>query len=372
MHTVHVKLPGHTYQVMIEPGLLARLGEIVHAVAPHERPLLAVDERIAATHGEMARQSLVDAGCTVAVHALVASESEKTLPAVHALYDAMLAARLERRSPVVAVGGGVIGDTAGFAAATFLRGVPLVQVPTTLLAMIDAAIGGKTGVNHRLPSGELGKNLVGAFWQPRAVLVDPDVLHTLEDRDLHCGLAECVKHGLLADVDLLTFLAENVEAIGSREADVLVELIRRAAKVKVAIVQQDEREAGVRALLNLGHTFAHAVEPIAALDLRHGEAVALGLCAAARCSVLTDRMTSEEAQQVVDLLAMLCLPTCLPVPMGTDALIEAMGYDKKVADGRLRLVLPTGIGGASIVSDVPRDVIEQAWLAIGAEPGTGS
>jgi 3-dehydroquinate synthase len=287
------------------------------------------------------------------------------------MYTAMLAFRLERQGPVVALGGGIVGDVAGFAAATWLRGVPLVQVPTTLLAMVDAAIGGKTGVNHPLPPDpagrrELGKNLIGAFWQPRAVVVDPLVLRTLPERDFRCGLAECIKHGLLADAGLLSFIEARLQGIIELDTETLTELIARGAQIKVAIVQEDEREAGRRALLNLGHTFAHVIEPIEALDLRHGEAVAIGICVAARCARETGRLARDDEKRISDLLGRAGLPTRLPRPIDAQRLIDGMGYDKKVARGRLRLVLPIAPGRAEIVDDVPEEAIICAWHAVGA------
>jgi 3-dehydroquinate synthase len=375
MHTIDVVLPTQSHQIRIEPGLLAHLGETAREVAPHERALLAVDGNVIEPHGRLARESLEAAGYRVLVHELVADEKKKTLQTVQDMYAAMLAVRLERGSPVIALGGGVVGDVAGFAAATYLRGVPLLQAPTTLLAMVDASIGGKTGVNHPLPSegahaSELGKNLVGAFWQPRAVVIDPLVLRTLQPRDFRCGLAECIKHGVLADAGLFAFIESNIKRICEVDVDVLTELIARSARVKVAIVQEDEREAGRRALLNLGHTFAHAIEPIEALDLRHGEAVAIGLCAAARCAGETGRLDSEVEQRIARLLEQAGLPTRLPRPVEVEPLIDTMGYDKKVAGGTMRLILPIALGRARIVTDVPEKVIVTAWRAVGAAPAS--
>jgi 3-dehydroquinate synthase len=276
------------------------------------------------------------------------------------------AAGLERGSPVVALGGGIVGDTAGFAAATFMRGVPLVQVPTTLLAMVDAAIGGKTGVNYGLPGDGLGKNMIGAFWQPRAVVVDPLVLETLDPRDFRCGLAECIKHALIADASLLGFLAERAAAIRRLDTDALVTLIERCARIKVEIVQQDERETGRRALLNLGHTFAHALEARKHTDLRHGEAVAIGLVAAARCAVRTGRLSAADEQRIGSVLEAFDLPLRMPTPIGVSELVATMRYDKKVAAGRLRLVLPAGLGAAEITDDVPADAVSAAWAHVGA------
>ncbi len=366
MPTIDVNLPGRPYQILIEPGLMSRLGGIVKRVVGHQMATLAVDARIAATHGVAARESLEAAGYAVGVVEITAEESRKTLAAVSRMYDAMLTARVERCSPVVAVGGGVTGDLAGFAAATYLRGLPLVAVPTTLLAMVDASIGGKTGVNLPLPTGLLGKNMVGSFWQPSVVVVDPHLLQTLEPRHFRCGLAECVKYGLIADPDLLVLLGDRREAIAALDVGVLSDLIARCARIKARIVEDDERETGRRVLLNLGHTFAHVIEPIPELDLHHGEAVAIGICAALRCGVETGRFRASEAERVRDLLERSGLPTRLGRPMEVSRLMESMAYDKKTTAGRLRLILPVATGGAEIVTDVPESAIETAWVSVGA------
>ena len=365
---IRVDLADDAYDITIEPGVLGRLGGIVREVAQSPTAFLAVDDRITASHGAAARRSLEEAGFHVIESALRAEETAKTLPSVHALYDAMLAGdvRLDRGSPVVAVGGGIVGDTAGFVAATFMRGVPLVGVPTTLLAMVDASIGGKTGVNLQLPDGSLAKNMIGAFWQPRAVVVDPEVLGTLDRRDLQSGLAECVKHGLIADASLLELLAGRAQAILGLETDALLELIERCARIKVEIVRQDPRESGRRALLNLGHTFAHALEFQPGLGLRHGEAVSIGLVAAARCATATGRLDEAGEQRIAAVLDGLGLPQRVPSPVPIGDLMRAMTFDKKAAAGRRRLVLPVAIGDAAIVDDVPDDVVEAAWAHVGA------
>jgi 3-dehydroquinate synthase len=370
--TIDVDLPASPYAITIEPGRLEGMGILVRDLVPNDRAMLAIDTNVADPHGSIAGYSLIAAGFEIARHELIADEKRKTLATVEAMYAAMLAAKLDRRSPVIALGGGVVGDIAGFAAATYLRGVPIVQAPTTLLAMVDASVGGKTGVNFPLPPdadgcSELGKNLVGAFWQPRAVLIDPLTLRTLDDRDFRCGLAECVKHGVIADADLITFIEANAEDILALDMSALVELIDRSVRIKASIVEADEREAGRRALLNLGHTFAHAIEPIEALDLRHGEAVSIGLCAACRCAVQTGRMNGDEASRVERLLSNLELPTRLRQPVSIEPLVNAMGYDKKVASGRVRLVLPRGLGEAELVDDVDEETLRLGWAAVASD-----
>ena len=368
MPQVDVNLASESYSILIEPGLLRDLGGQVELVARHQSVLLAIDSNIASTHGRIAAESLRLRGFRVATHTLVAKETHKTLDAVHELYKAMLEARLERGSPVVALGGGIVGDIAGFAAATYLRGVPIVQVPTTLLAMVDASIGGKTGVNFPRADGQPVKNVIGAFWQPRAVVVDPETLETLPAREFRSGLAECVKHAMIADVDLLAFIADRAPAILNHDTGALTELIERCARIKASIVEDDEREIGRRALLNLGHTFAHAIEPIPELDLLHGEAVAIGLAAVLRCALRTKRINDEEERTIIDLLRVLKLPTRLSRPVESHRILEAMRYDKKTREGKMRLVVPIGLGRAEVIEDVPIDVVCDALEHIGAAP----
>jgi 3-dehydroquinate synthase len=378
MPHVDLQLSDRSYRVAIEPGALRRVGSIAREHAPSPRCAVLVDDAVAGTHGATAIDALRAAGFEPLVHELRASEKEKSLEATTGAYRAMLAAGLDRKCPVIAVGGGIVGDVAGFVAATYLRGVPFIQIPTTLLAMVDASVGGKTGVNFPLPGspGEpdvgaaadaaLGKNLIGAFWQPRAVVIDPETLRTLPERHLRCGLAECVKHGILRDASLFDFIDANAAAILALEQQVLTTLIERSVAIKARIVEADEREAGVRALLNLGHTFAHAIEPIVELDLHHGEAVAIGMVAAARCALHAGSIDAGDVDRIARLLASLQLPTRLPKPVDAHGLLRAMTYDKKTEGGRFRLILPEMIGRARIAEDVPANLIVHAWRDAGA------
>ena len=363
---IPVNVPGHTYDVIIGHGLLEQLGSLVHAVATSPSVLLVIDQRIVSTHGRAALASLSSANIEPIVVELAAEESQKTIETAQRLFEAMLAAGMDRSSCVVALGGGIIGDTAGFAAASYMRGVSLVQVPTTLLAMVDAAIGGKTGVNFPLPNGGLGKNMIGAFWQPKAVIVDPQVLSTLDARDLCCGLAECVKCALIADASLLKFLETEGPRILQCNEAVLKTLIERCVGIKAQIVAADERESGPRALLNLGHTFAHAMESIEQLGLRHGEAVSIGLVAAATCAVQSNRLNVEQQHQIERLLESFGLPIRLPGPVDEERLVSAMRYDKKAKRGRFPLILPLGLGSAELVTDVPEEIVTAGWAAVGA------
>lgn len=365
--TIPVNIPGASYKVIISPGLLERIGSFISSAAPSEKSFLAVDKQIASSHGNVALKSLQDAGFNTKVFELVADEKYKTLETAQSIYQAMLAAALDRRSPVVALGGGIIGDIAGLAAATYMRGVPLIQVPTTLLAMVDAAIGGKTGVNFPLPGGGMGKNLIGAFWQPRAVLIDPLTLKTLNDRDFRCGLGECVKYALIADASLMDFISTNAQKILNLDQQPITELIERCVSIKARIVAKDEREAGLRALLNLGHTFAHAIESIPEIKIAHGEAVSIGLVAAMKCAIETQRQSPQDLERLLTLLSTLGLPICLEKPVDEQRLFEAMQFDKKTSDGKLRLILPCGPGQAEMVDDVPTKIVSKAWGLVGAK-----
>ncbi len=362
MPTVKLTLPHHAYDIVIEPGALAQAGERVRAVVPHERAAVVADENIRSTYGRAVHEALEHAGYDAAVCSMSASESSKTLDTVAGLLDTMLEHRMERRSPVVAVGGGITGDVAGYAAASLLRGVPFVQCPTTLLAMVDASVGGKTGVNTRQ-----GKNLVGAFHQPALVLIDPDTLATLPPRDLRGGLAECVKHGVIRDAGLFDWIDANLDAVLGLERDALVELIRRNVAIKAAVVQEDETEQGVRAHLNFGHTFAHAIEATqdpSADPYSHGEAVALGMVAAARLAVDAGRCEPAVLDRLERLLDRIGLPTSSDRLVPEDALLAVMRSDKKVRDGRVRLVLPDAMGAVSVVDDTPDAAVRAAWASL--------
>jgi 3-dehydroquinate synthase len=265
----------------------------------------------------------------------------------------MLEARLERGCTLVALGGGVVGDVAGFAAACYQRGVRFVQIPTTLLAQVDSSVGGKTAVNH-----ELGKNMIGAFHQPSAVIADTATLNTLPDRELRAGLAEVIKYGLIQDLDFLVWLETNLDALLARDPAALAEAVRRSCEHKAAVVAADERESGLRALLNLGHTFGHAIEHALGYGAwLHGEAVAAGMCLAAEMSVRLGRISRADADRVARLLARADLPVAPPPEIAPATLLEAMSLDKKNKDGRIRLVLFEALGRAALCDDYPQDAL---------------
>lgn len=372
-HTVRVGLGDRSYDVVVGDGVLDRLGVVTQQTVGGNprRAMLVIDEGVGEADVSRAAGSLEAAGYQLERTSFDPTEQGKSLATLGWLLDTTAAARLERTDPVVALGGGIVGDVAGFAAASYRRGIPLVQCPTTLLAMVDASVGGKTAVNL-FPGGRLLKNMAGAFWQPRAVLGDVRVLATLDERDYRCGLSECIKHGLIAggfdDPDLLDALEGSADAVLGREAGVLVDLIARNVAVKARVVESDEREEagqGGRALLNLGHTFAHALEASETLSpdgepsnapLRHGEAVALGLVAACETAVQLGRIDASLRDRVEALLARFGLPT--RVSLGDPgAVLERMGDDKKSAGGTLRFVLPCSGGRCTVVGGVDEGAV---------------
>jgi 3-dehydroquinate synthase len=271
---------------------------------------------------------------------------------VSLIYDALLGHRIERSSVVIGLGGGVLGDMAGFAAATVLRGVPFVQIPTTLLAMVDASVGGKTGVNHAM-----GKNLIGSFHQPIAVLIDPKTLATLPPGLISEGLAECIKHEIIRDADGFHALETNIGRAMNLEMDYLTVLIAHNVGIKARVVEADPMERGERAHLNFGHTFGHAIEKVSHLEVSHGSAVALGMCAATWVAREMKMLDQSSRDRIVRLIEAANLPTMMPRSIGSADVFAAMAHDKKVEASRLRLVLPDRLGHAVIRDDVPDDVI---------------
>lgn len=360
MATVELKLPHHRYEIRIEPGALRSLGVWTKEIAPHVRAVLFADANVFKTHAPVATEALKSAGFHGFSHAVPPGEDHKNLEQVAALYEVLLDARLERKSPIIALGGGVIGDTVGFVAASYLRGVPFIQCPTTLLAMVDSSVGGKTGVN--LPRG---KNLVGAFWQPQLVVCDTDTLKTLPPREIRCGLAECIKHGIIRDAGLFEWIETHLDRILALDSAALVELVRWNVQIKATVVMADEKEIGERAHLNFGHTFGHAIEATSGYGhYAHGEAVALGMVAAMRLAVDTKRVDVSLFDRLITLLNRVGLPTRATDLVPTAALMDAMKLDKKVSADQIRLILPDKLGAVSIVKDTPAAAIAHAWDSI--------
>ena len=347
--TLRVALGERSYPIHIGQGLLDRAAE--HIALDRRPRLLISDDKVAPLYAARAAAALEVPESHVLV--VPAGEASKSMTRLSALLDDMLALRLPRDGVVLALGGGVIGDLAGFAAAIYQRGIDFVQLPTTLLAMVDSSVGGKTGINHAR-----GKNLIGAFHQPLAVLADTDTLSTLPPREFDAGLAEVYKYGLLGDAAFLDWLDAELPAIRALDARALGEMIARCCRMKAEIVAADERESGARALLNLGHTFGHAIEAHEAYaGYLHGEAIAVGMRLAIRASAALGRMPAAEAERAEAMLDRAGLPAAVPAGMTAEDFRRHMALDKKVRGGRLRLILLDGLGKACVTSDYDDAVI---------------
>ena len=343
MKTLNVDLGERSYPIYIGRGLLGDPQWLVPHLAG-KRAMIVTNETVAPLYLEKVREGLGDTPHDVVV--LPDGERYKTLEVMNRIFDALLEKRHDRGTTLVALGGGVIGDITGFAAASYQRGVAFIQIPTTLLAQVDSSVGGKTGVNH-----PLGKNMIGAFHQPRCVIADTDTLNTLDDRQLAAGVAEVVKYGLINDAEFHDWLEENIERLNERNPEALAYAIERSCRDKAEVVASDEREAGRRALLNLGHTFGHAIETGAGYgNWLHGEAVGTGMSMAADLSVRLGWMSEEERQRVDRLIERARLPLIPPAELTVERFLDLMAVDKKVQEGRLRLVLMRGIG-QSVVTD---------------------
>jgi 3-dehydroquinate synthase len=344
MREITVPIPGHPYPILIGSGLLGSVGVRVRETGVSGPLALVQDAGVAQTYGARVRRSLEEAGYQVAPVTIPSGEGSKSLEQLGRLYAALAAAGLDRGSAVVALGGGVVGDLAGFAAATYLRGIAFIQVPTTLLAQVDASVGGKTGID--LPAG---KNLAGAFHQPRLVLIDVQTLDTLPDGEFRAGLAEIIKYGVIADRDLFRYLEVNSAAVLAHQPEALTHLIARSCEIKADVVGQDEREAGLREILNYGHTVGHAVEAAAGYGVyRHGEAVAIGMAAAGRLAERLGWLSRGDAGRIEALIAVYGQPLRLREPLPAERLLSSMKRDKKTRGGELRFVLAREIGRVEV------------------------
>ncbi|HEX6138320.1 MAG TPA: 3-dehydroquinate synthase [Casimicrobiaceae bacterium] len=354
MITLDVGLGARAYPIHIGAGLLARAGEWLEA-SVGARAVIVTNAVVAAHHLAPLKGALRATGTQVDVVLLPDGEAHKNAATLDDLLTRLLELRAERSTTLVALGGGVVGDIAGFAAAIYQRGVPFVQVPTTLLAQVDSSVGGKTGINH-----PLGKNMIGAFWQPRAVLIDTAVLATLPPRELRAGLAEVIKYGAIRDADFFSWLEANLPGLLSGDAAALTHAIHRSCAIKAQIVVADEREAGERALLNFGHTFGHAIEAAQGYgEWLHGEAVAAGMVCAARLSERACGLDPAATQRLVKLIAGAGLPTA-PPSIAPDRWLDLMGRDKKVQAGTLRFVLLERLGNAVVRADVADALVASA------------
>lgn len=357
---IKVDIPEKSYDITIAPGSLDQLGEQMASLKLSRKVLLVSNPMIFKHYGERAIASLEKAGFQVVSYNLPPGERYKTLNSIQKLYDIALENRLERSSTMVALGGGVIGDMTGFAAATWLRGINVVQVPTSLLAMVDSAIGGKTGVNH--PNG---KNLIGAFHQPSLVLIDPEVLKTLPAAEFRAGMAEVIKYGVIWDTELFTQLelSKHLDQLRYVKSDLINSILTHSCQAKADVVSKDEKESGLRAILNYGHTIGHAVESLTEYRLlKHGEAVGIGMVAAGDIAVKLGLWTQADTERQNALIKKAGLPTQIPANLDIEALIDALQLDKKVKSGKVRFVLPTQIGTVKVTDEVPTEIIREVLI----------
>lgn len=357
MQTLTVGLAERSYPIYIGSDLLG-CAELLLPHLPHRRAAVVTNTTVASLYLEPLRAMLQACGVDMIPIILPDGEQYKNAETLGLIYDALLSHRCERNTPLIALGGGVIGDMTGYAAATYLRGVPFIQIPTTLLAQVDSSVGGKTGINH-----PLGKNMIGAFYQPQVVLADITTLNTLEDQELRAGIAEVIKYGLIRDLSFFEWLEQNMEKLLARDADALQYAITRSCQNKAEVVAADERESGERALLNLGHTFGHAIETGMGYGTwLHGEAVAAGTIMAADLSSRLGWLSKEDADRIHSLFERAGLPVVAP-DLGMEKYLQLMGLDKKVVGGKIRFVLLKNIGCAVISGDVEPDLLRQTLVA---------
>ena len=353
MKRVKVKLGSKSYNIHIGSGMLSQAGHWLRELGFAGKLVVITNPIVESLYGETLQQGLTQDGFTVAALQVPDGEEQKSLETAGNLYLELSSCFTERTTPILALGGGVIGDLAGFVAATYKRGVPLVQMPTTLLAQVDSSIGGKVAVDH----GQL-KNEIGAFYQPRLVISDIDTLRTLDPQAISNGLAEIIKYGVIRDKGLFYYLEDNMDKIRALDEMVLEEIIFRSAKIKAEVVAEDEKDLGLRAILNYGHTVGHAVESASNFKIDHGEAVAIGMVAEAKISKEMGILDGSELSQLESLIKKAGLPVKVP-NLKVEKLIAAMQHDKKVRGGRIRFVLPKALGKILITDEVNLSLVEQ-------------
>ena len=356
MEIVNLDLGEHSYSIHIGAGLLSD-ERLLNQEVTGASVFIVTSESIAPLY--LAKLEAAFGERRVDTLVLPDGESQKNLSTYESIVGELLTKRHNRATTLIALGGGVIGDITGYVAATYQRGVNFIQVPTTLLSQVDSSVGGKTAVNH-----PLGKNMIGAFYQPKAVYIDTDTLQTLPDRELSSGLAEVIKHGVLADGEYFSLIEQEMRALRSLQPENMAKAIRRSCEIKSSIVAQDEKETGVRALLNLGHTFGHAIEHLMGYGAwLHGEAVGTGLVMAADLSSRLGRITQSDAKRIKDVVASAGLPTCPPLTLSVDDFLESMQVDKKTTDDGLRFILINDIGEAELVTNVDEVKLRETLAA---------
>jgi len=354
--TVTVDLGQRSYPILIGSGVLGDLGRYLQAICGRTKVVIISDSNVEPLYASKVLSGLESAQIPGHVISVPAGESSKSASTIEMIYDRLFDFAIERSDIIVALGGGVVGDIAGYVAATFKRGIGFVQVPTTLLAMVDSSVGGKTGINH-----PRGKNMIGAFHQPQLVYTDSDTLKTLPQRELGCGLAETIKHAVIRDQKFFVELENQSHAITRLEPNTIIKIVEKNCRIKAEIVSVDEREIGLRGILNFGHTIGHAIETVLAdQDYHHGEAVALGMIAASRLAVKRSLLKVDDCQRIINLLMAFKLPIHITGELPVGQMYQAMCHDKKVKDGKLNFVLPTSIGSCTMVDDLTETDIKEA------------
>lgn len=361
MNSLRVQLADESYDIYVENGILKNLGQLLAQIGLGGKAALVTNPTVAALYRDSAVSALEAGGTTVTVIEIPDGEEYKNAETLSSVYDALITGGVDRTSFIVALGGGVVGDLAGFAAATYLRGIPFVQVPTTLLAQVDSSVGGKTAIDH-----PRGKNLIGAFYQPRLVVADTDTLRTLPEREFRAGLAEVVKYGGVLDSDFFEYLEEHRTDILAQDPRALRHVILRCCELKARVVEQDERESGLRAVLNFGHTLGHAYEAAAGFGvLVHGEAVAIGMGLAARISKALGHCSTGDVARIENLLTGFGLRLDPPM-IGRRQLLDALSTDKKTAGRTIGFVCNCGIGGYAFEKLSPEQLLDLCGVEVGA------
>jgi len=353
MRKVGVRLGSNSYEIQIGSGLLAQTGQQLKRIGFGDKLVIVTDPTVKSLYGDTLKQSLISEGFKVAILLVPEGEAQKSLETAGRLYHELTDFYAERTTPILALGGGVIGDLAGFVAATYMRGVPLIQMPTTLLAQGDSSIGGKVAVNH----GQL-KNKIGTFYHPKLTISDISTLKTLSPRELSDGLAEIIKHGAILDGEFFSYLEDNLDKIKSLDAQVLERVVSRSAEIKAGVVEKDELDLGLRNILNCGHTVGHAIESVSGLKIWHGEAVAIGMLVEAKISNKMGILDRDELVRLKSVIKGANLPTEIP-DLEVAKIIQAMKHDKKILQGKLRFALPKSIGDVFITDEVSPSLIEQ-------------
>ncbi|MBI5846425.1 MAG: 3-dehydroquinate synthase [Nitrospirae bacterium] len=356
MNKIRVELGERSYTIATGSGILKDLGKSLERFDFSKKAAIVSNPTVYDLYGKALAASLTGSGFEIIEIILPDGEEYKNLLSVERIYEQLLRMRFDRRSVVIALGGGVIGDIAGYAASTYMRGIDFIQVPTTLLAQVDSSVGGKTGVNHAL-----GKNMIGTFWQPRLVWVDISTLHTLSRRNFLAGMAEIIKYGIIWDSTFFDFLEKKRETLLSLNPDDLIHIIRRSCEIKADVVSRDERESGLRAILNFGHTIGHAIETATGYTtFLHGEAVGIGMHVEAMIAHEVGLISSEEVSRIQHLIKIFGLPTEIPAGIDLSAFFDAMKLDKKTVSGDVKFILPEQIGRVKIQGNIPGKAVQQA------------